>query len=315
MSSETVADAEASSTARERLLGLFGSGRTRLAITVGPGLVWLVLLLLTPLLFLIAVSFTVTDQQTYQIIWQPTLENYVGLFSTGGEAFYQSSFFRSVVLSYFIAAATTVTTLAVTAPVAYLLARRSGRFFKAFLYFVLLPFFTVYIVRAYSWFLMFGSNGNINKFLLWTGLIEEPSSVFFYGTFPIIVGLTHAYFPYMLLTLYASLDGVDFSLLEASRDLGAGRFESFRDVLVPLVLPGIISGAVFVFVPALGAFLTPEFLAQGKVLMIGQLIANRVNSMYAIGYGSAAAMFIIASVVLAFALAFRYVGIKDLGGA
>ena len=315
MSSETVADAEVDSTARERLLGLFSSRRTRLAITVGPGLVWLVLLLLTPLLFLIAVSFTVTDQQTYQIIWKFTTENYTGLFSTGGEAFYQSSFFRSVVLSYLIAAATTVTTLAVTAPVAYLLARRSGRFFKIFLYFVLLPFFTVYIVRAYSWFLMFGSNGNINKFLLWTGLVGEPSSVFYYGTFPIIVGLTHAYFPYMLLTLYASLDGVDFSLLEASRDLGAGRFESFRDVLVPLVLPGIISGTVFVFVPALGAFLTPEFLAQGKVLMIGQLIASRVNSMYAIGYGSAAAMFIIASVVLAFALAFRYVGIRDLGGA
>lgn len=315
MSSETVTDAETASTARERLLGLFRSERTRLAITIGPGLIWLVLLLLTPLLFLIAVSFTVTDQQTYQIIWQPTLENYVGLFSTGGEAFYQSSFFRSVVLSYFIAGATTLTTLAVTAPVAYLLARRSGRFFKVFLYFVLLPFFTVYIVRAYSWFLMFGSNGNINKFLTWTGLVGEPSSLFYYGTFPIIVGLTHAYFPYMLLTLYASLDGVDFSLLEASRDLGAGRFESFRDVLVPLVLPGIISGAVFVFVPALGAFLTPEFLAQGKVLMIGQLIASRVNSMYAIGYGSAAAMFIIASVVLAFALAFRYVGIRDLGGA
>ena len=315
MSSETVADAEASSTARERLLGLFASRRTRLAITVGPGLVWLVLLLLTPMLFLIAVSFTVTDQQTYQIIWRFTTENYTGLFSTGGATFYQSSFFRSVVLSYFIAGATTVTTLAVTAPVAYLLARRSGRFFKVFLYFVLLPFFTVYIVRAYSWFLMFGSNGNINKFLTWTGIIGEPSPLFFYGTLPIIVGLTHAYFPYMLLTLYASLDGVDFSLLEASRDLGAGRFESFKDVLVPLVLPGIISGTVFVFVPALGAFLTPEFLAQGKVLMIGQLIASRVNSMYAIGYGSAAAMFIIASVVLAFALAFRYVGIRDLGGA
>jgi spermidine/putrescine transport system permease protein len=315
MSSETVTDAEASGTARERLLGLFDSRGARLAITVGPGLVWLVLLMLAPLLFLIAVSFTVTDQQTYQIIWRFTTENYTGLFEAGGDVFYQSSFFRSVLLSYFIAAATTLTTLAVTAPVAYLLARRSGRFFKIFLYFVLLPFFTVYIVRAYSWFLMFGSNGNINKLLLWTGLVGEPSSLFFYGVFPIIVGLTHAYFPYMLLTLYASLDGVDFSLLEASRDLGAGRFESFKDVLIPLILPGIISGAVFVFVPALGAFLTPEFLAQGKVLMIGQLIANRVNSMYAIGYGSAAAMFIIASVVVAFALAFRYVGIRDLGGA
>ncbi|MFB6298859.1 MAG: ABC transporter permease [Halobacteriales archaeon] len=315
MSSEPIDATESGDTARERFLRLFSSQKARTAITIGPGLVWLTLLMLAPLIFLIAVSFTITSQETYQIIWKPTIENYVNLLSTGGDVFYESSFFQSVMISYFIAAMTTITTFAVTFPVAYLLARRSGQFFKIVLYFVLLPFFTVYIVRAYSWFLMFGSSGNINKFLLWTGIINEPSSMFFYGVFPIIVGLTHAYFPYMLLTLYASLDGVDFSLIEASRDLGAGRIESFRDVLIPIIMPGIISGTVFVFVPALGAFLTPEFLAQGKVLMIGQLIAARVNTMYAIGYGSAGSMFIIVSVVIAFALAFRYVGIKELGGA
>jgi len=302
-------------TFRERLLGRVASERARLAITIGPGLVWLSLLLLAPLLFMIAVSFTITDPQNYQIVWKPTLSNYTELFSRQGMAFWQTPFFRSILLSYFIAAATTVTTFLATFPVAYLLARKSGRFFKVTIYLVLLPFFTVYIVRAYSWLLMFGESGNINRLLIATGLLGGPSAAFDYGTFPIVVGLTHAYFPYMLLTLYASLDGVDFSLLEASRDLGAGRLASVRDVLIPLILPGIISGAVFVFVPALGAFITPEFLAQGKVLMIGQLIANRVNTQYAIGYGSAAAMFIIVSVVVAFALSFRFVGIKDLGGS
>ncbi|MFB6160300.1 MAG: ABC transporter permease [Haloferacaceae archaeon] len=300
---------------RERLLAPFADARARLAITIGPGLMWLILLLLAPLLFLVAVSFTVTSSQTYQIIWEPTLSNYTKLLTNDAGNFARTPFVQSLILSYFVAAVTTVTTLVATFPVAYLLARRSGRVFKVAIYLVLLPFFTVYIVRAYSWYLMFGSGGNLNTLLIAIGIIQDPIPLFNYGVGPIIVGLTHAYFPYMLLTLYASLDGVDFSLVEAARDLGAGRIGAFKDIILPLVMPGIISGAVFVFVPALGAFLTPEFLAQGKVLMVGQLIAARVNTMYAVGYGSAASMFIIISIVAAFVLAFQYVELEDLGGA
>jgi len=303
------------STSRERLLSRLAGKRARIAITVGPGAVWLVMLMLAPLLFLVAVSFTVTNE-SYQIVWQPTLDNYVNLLSSdSARPVWAEPFVRSLFLSYFIGAVTTVTTLIATLPVAYLLARRSGRFFKIAIYLVLLPFFTVYIVRAYSWLLMFGPGGNLNKLLLASGVTREPLGILDFGLLPIIVGLTHAYFPYMLLTLYASFDGVDFTLTEAARDLGASRVGAFRDVVLPLIVPGIVSGTVFVFVPAIGAFLTPEFLAQGKILMIGQLIAGRVNDIYAVGYGSAASMFIIVSVVAAFTLAFRYVELQDLGGA
>lgn len=303
------------STIRERLLSRLAGKRARIAITVGPGAVWLVMLMLAPLLFLVAVSFTVTNE-SYQIVWQPTLDNYVNLLSSdSARPVWEEPFVRSLLLSYFIGAVTTVTTLVATLPVAYLLARRGGRFFKIAIYLVLLPFFTVYIVRAYSWLLMFGPGGNLNKLLLASGVAREPLGILDFGLLPIIVGLTHAYFPYMLLTLYASLDGVDFTLTEAARDLGASHVGAFRDVVLPLIVPGIVSGTVFVFVPAIGAFLTPEFLAQGKILMIGQLIAGRVNDIYAVGYGSAASMFIIVSVVAAFTLAFRYVELQDLGGA
>ena len=303
------------STRRERLLSRLAGERARIALTVGPGAMWLVLLMLAPLLFLVAVSFTVTNE-SYQIVWQPTLENYVNLLSSdSSRPVWEEPFVKSLLLSYFIGAVTTVTTLIATLPVAYLLARRGGRLFKIAIYLVLLPFFTVYIVRAYSWLLMFGPGGNLNKLLLASGIIQNPLGILDFGLLPIIVGLTHAYFPYMLLTLYASLDGVDFTLTEAARDLGASRVGAFRDVVLPLVVPGIVSGTVFVFVPAIGAFLTPEFLAQGKILMIGQLIAGRVNDIYAVGYGSAASMFIVVSVVAAFTLAFRYVELQDLGGA
>lgn len=300
-------------TYRERFLASLSTSKARLAITVGPGMVWLFVFLLAPLVFLVAVSFTITGSD-YQIIWEFTAANYSDLLTREDMAFWETPFFRSMVLSYFIGAATTITTLLATFPVAYLLAKKSGRFFRIFIYLVLLPFFTVYIVRAYSWFLILGENGVANQVLITIGIVNEPITVLNFGTSAIIIGLTHAYFPYMLLTLYASLDGIDFSLMEAARDLGATRVDTLRDVIIPLTLPGIISGTVFVFVPAIGAFLTPEILGRAKVLMIGQLITTRVNSMYAIGYGSAAAMFIIVSIVIAFIFAFRYVSIEDLGG-
>ncbi|ADQ67206.1 ABC transporter permease [Halogeometricum borinquense] len=298
---------------RERLLRAVSSRRANLGVSAGPALAWLFFLLLAPLTFMVTVSF-MTVNESYAIVWEPTLANYSALLSGDG-AFWQTSFFKSLLLSYFIAAVTTVLCLTLALPLAYLLARRGGRTFKVVIFLVLLPFFTMYLVRAYSWFLMFGPSGVINDTLLTIGVVSEPLGLFNFGVPAIIVGLTHAYFPYMLLSLYASLDGVDFSLVEASRDLGAGRFEAFKDVVLPLILPGMISGSLFVFVPSLGAFITPRFLGQGKVLMIGQLIESRINSLYAIGYGSAASMFIIVSIVVAFALAFRYVSIEELGGA
>ncbi|MFB6242796.1 MAG: ABC transporter permease [Halobaculum sp.] len=284
----------------------------KLLLTAGPSGVWLGLLLLLPLTFMITVSF-MNVNDSYNIVWQPSLENYGQLFAGQGP-FWQTSFFESLLLSYAIAAVTTVLCLTMAFPLAYLLARKGGRLFKVVIFLVLLPFFTMYLVRAYSWLLMFGPSGVLNATLLQLGVIGEPLGVLNFGVPAIIVGLTHAYFPYMLLSLYASLDGIDFSLVEAARDLGASRGEVLIDVILPLALPGIISGSLFVFVPSLGAFITPRFLGQGKVLMIGQLIEERINSLYAIGYGSAASMFIVVTIVVAFGVAFRYVSVDELGG-
>lgn len=308
MSSETT-----QSSLRQRVLGAFESRASKLSITIGPSLVWLVLLLLAPIMFLVTVSFLQVND-AYQIIWtNPTLSNYQSLFAGDGP-FWETAFFQSLVLSYKLAAITTVICLVGAFPLAYLLATRGGTTFKIVIFLVLLPFFTMYLVRAYSWYLMFGPHGVINSTLLKLGLVSNPVGLFGYGEPAIVVGLVHAYFPYMLLSLYASLDGVDFSLVEASRDLGASRIGALKDIVVPLTLPGIISGGLFVFVPSLGAFITPKFLGQGKVQMIGQLIELRISSQYAIDYGSAASMFIVVSIVVAFLLAFRYVSVEDLGG-
>jgi len=301
-------------TTRATVIRLLSRPGERLGVTAGPGAVWIVALLLAPLAFMVAVSFLEVSSRTYEIIPRPTLANYEALFAGAGPV-WQTPFFKALWLSYGIATVSTVLCLTLAFPLAYLLARRGGRTFKVVVFLVLLPFFTMYLVRAYSWVLMFGPGGVINSTLMTLGVLDGPVEFFNYGIPATVVGLTHAYFPYMLLTLYASLDGLDFTLVEAARDLGASRVDVFRDHILPLSAPGIVGGSLFVFVPSVGAFITPRFLAQGKLQMIGILIENRVNGTYSIGYASAASMFVLVSIVLAVVLAFRYVSIEDLGGA
>lgn len=285
--------------------------QVKLASTIGPGLLWLLLLAVAPLVLMFFISFT-SISDSYDIIWDFTLTNYKQILASESGNITQTAFYQSVLISYFIAFVTTIITLVIAYPVAYLMVRRSGKYFKLAVLLILVPFFTVYIVRAYSWYLMFGSSGVINQVLLSIGLINQPLNIFDYGMFGIIVALTHSYFPYMFFALYASLTGIDFSSVEAAKDLGAGRIAAFKDIVLPLTAPGILSGCVFVFVPSLGSYITPQFLSQGKILMIAQMISIKINTLYAIDYGSAMAMFIIVSVIIAFVVVVRYAGLEAL---
>ncbi len=305
---------------RARLVRVLGRRRNALAVTVGPAAVWIALLLVAPLAFMTAVSFVSRDPVTYQIVWEPTLDNYLDLFAGGTTeyalgpvGFQATAFEEAVLLSYLIAGVVTALCLVLAFPLAYVLARLDDRAFKIVIYLVLLPFFTMYLVRAYSWRLMFGQSGIINDLLGVVGL--GPFGVFEFGVPAIVVGLIHAYYPYMLMTLYASLDGLDHSLIEAARDLGASRVEVVRDHVVPLTLPGIVGGSVFVFVPSVGAFITPQILGQGKVQMIGILIENRaIGEATNPATASAASMVVVVTIVAALVLVFRYVSLDELGG-
>lgn len=281
-----------------------------LGIAVGPAALWLLFFVLVPMVFLLAVSFTTTDQQ-FNIIWDPTLVNYRDLLFSNGLEFWNSPFANSLLLSYAIASVTTVTTLLLTFPVAYYLSRRSGRFVKVTMFLLLVPFFSVYIVRMYAWLKIFGTGGAANNVLANVGLISQPLAFFDYGLLPTVIALTHAFVPYMLLTLYASLDGVDFSLVEAARDLGSSRIQAFKDIILPLISSGIVTGCVFVFVPALGAYLAPQFLAKGQFFMIGQMIVQRVYAGYNIGYGSTMSVFIILAVIATLIILYRVSGVRE----
>ena len=308
-------------TLRAALIRVLSRRRTTLGVTVGPGAIWIVLLLIAPLAFMTAVSFASVDSVTFEIIWEPTLNNYRDLFVGGtseyslGPLLYKATAFeKAILLSYGIATIATILCLVLAFPVAYVMSRLNEQTFKIVIYLVLLPFFTMYLVRAYSWRLMFGQSGVLNQVLGAVGL--GPVGAFEYGIIAVIVGLTHAYFPYMLITLYASLDGLDFSLVEAARDLGASRTDVIKDHIIPLTLPGIVGGSLFVFVPSVGAFITPQILGQGKVQMIGILIEQRaIGEATNAATASAASMAVVVSIVVALFLVFRYVSLDELGGA
>ncbi len=174
---------------------------------------------------------------------------------------------RSVKLSFF----TTVATLAIGFPTAYFIATRPRTTRNIWLFLITIPFWTNLLIRTFAILEVIRNQGLINMVLLKVGLIDSPIRMIF-TDFAIMVGMTYVYLPLMVLPLYASMERLDFNLVEAAYDLYASRNKVLRRVIIPLVKPGIIAGSILVFIPSLGAFVIPRVLGGGKKMMLGNLI-------------------------------------------
>ena len=166
----------------------------------------------------------------------------------------------------------------------------------------MLPFWTSFLVRTYAWMFLLRDTGMINTLLEKLGLIHSPLPLL-YNDGAVILGLVYGYLPFMVLPLYATLERLDRNLLEASADLGARPWATFTHVTVPLCAPGIRAGAILVFSPCLGAYLTPDLLGGGKSVMIGNLIQNQFTTARDWPFGSAVSLALMA-LVMALLLAF-----------
>jgi putrescine transport system permease protein len=170
-----------------------------------------------------------------------------------------------------IAATATVITLLLGYPMAYAIARATPRRRPLLLMLVILPFWTSFLIRVYAWMGLLAENGILNQFLRWSGLASDPGTIL--GTeWAVQLGIVYAYLPFMVLPLYASLEKLDTSLLEAAADLGARPFAAFLTVTLPLSLPGIVAGCLLVFIPAVGEFVIPDLLGGTDTLMIGKVL-------------------------------------------
>ncbi|MCB9139579.1 MAG: ABC transporter permease [Caldilineaceae bacterium] len=276
-----------------------GRDRIQLAALIGPATVYLLLFFVAPLLIVLLYSFLKRGPYG-QLIWEFTVGNYVRVF----DPLYLNIFWRSVWLA-FIA---TVGCLLVAYPFAYYIARRpSTRTRNLLLVLVMIPFWTNFLIRTYAWRVILGGDGPINTFLLWTGVINQPLTLIF-NDFAVLIGLIYGYLPFMVLPLYAAIERLDFSLMEAAGDLYANGWNAFRKVLLPLSMPGVIAGSILVFIPSLGAFITPDLLGGAKTIMIGNLIQSQFLTARDWPFGSAISMLLMAAVLGATLIYFRQGG-------
>src|SRR4051812_40747707 len=170
-----------------------------------------------------------------------------------------------------LAATSTAVCLLLGYPMAYAIARAEPRRRPLLLMLVVLPFWTSFLIRVYAWMGLLAENGILNQFLRWSGLAADPGTLL--GTeWAIHLGIVYAYLPFMVLPLYATLEKLDWSLLEAASDLGARPLSAFLTVTMPLSLPGIVAGCLLVFIPAVGEFVIPDLLGGTRTLMIGKVL-------------------------------------------
>lgn len=203
-------------------------------------------------------------------------------------------FLRSVGL----AALTTLCTLLVGFPTAYYISTQSPRKRDLLIFLVTIPFWTNILIRTFAMQEVIRNEGVVNSFLMLTGIIDSPIQIMFTNT-AIMLGMTYVYLPLMVLPLYASMEKIDFRLVEAGFDLYANKFQVLWRVIIPLVKPGIIAGSILVFIPALGAYVTPRVLGGGKNLMLGNLIELQFGQGRNWPLGSALSITLLVIVMLA----------------
>ena len=273
--------------------------RLQLGFLVGPTALYLLLFFVIPLGIIFVYSFL--KRGVYgQLVWEFNLQNYVRVV----DPLYLQIFWRSAVL----ATASTVGCLLLAYPFAYYIARReSARSRNLLLVLVMIPFWTNFLIRTYAWRVILGTDGPINSFLVWTGLVNEPLTLLFTEG-AVLVGLIYGYLPFMVLPLYAAIERIDFSLMEAAADLYANGWQAFRKVLLPLSMPGVIAGCILVFIPSLGAFVTPDLLGGAKTVMIGNLIQGQFLTARDWPFGSAISMLLMVAVLGATLIYFRQGG-------
>ena len=251
-----------------------------------PTRLWLALLLAAPLGVICA--YSALTRGAYGGVGLPwTAENYARFF----DPLYAAILLRSLLM----AAVATALCLLLGFPLALFISRARKRR-GLYLFLVILPFWTSFLVRIYAWLFLLRDTGLVNTALLGLGVIREPLSLL-YNNGAVLLGLVYGYLPFMILPLYATLERLDPALLEAAADLGARPLPALLRVVVPLAGPGIRAGSILVFIPCVGAFLTPDLLGGGKTVMIGNLVQNQFTTARDWPFGSAVSLALMTIVV------------------
>ncbi len=247
----------------------------RRLVTAVPYL-WLVLFFLIPFVIVLKISFSTTQiaMPPYTPLLHWAGDQLVQLqLNLGNFAFLVEDdlYWRAYLNSIMVAAISTVFCLLIGYPIAYAMARSNPSIRNILLLLVTLPFFTSFLLRVYAWMGILKTNGLLNNFLMSLGVIDQPIQML-HTNFAVYVGIVYSYLPFMILPLYANLEKMDLTLLEAAADLGSKPWQAFVKITLPLSMHGIVAGSLLVFIPAVGEFVIPSLLGDPGQLMIGKVL-------------------------------------------
>jgi spermidine/putrescine transport system permease protein len=244
-------------------------------------LFYLIFFMLVPVLSMLANSF-ISDSPEHNL----TLANYANVVTN-------ASFVKSFYVSIEVGLITAALCLLLGYPIAYGIARYGGKKRSLLLMGFVLPFFIAYIIRAWSFVIILGERGILNTFLMTLHLIGGPVDIFNFGMSAMIIGEIQSYIPFAIMPIYAALEGMDFDLVEAARDLGANSLRAFKDITLPLTMSGVITGFIYVFIPEIGSYIAPLLLGGGKFLMVSNIISDWITYGYSPGEAAAGSIIVI----------------------
>ena len=267
---------------------------------LSPTLFWLLLFLLVPLGFITVISFT-TNLGFGGILYEFSTEAYRLAFS----AIYAKVIWNSLLWS----GIGTILCLIIAYPFAYFIAH-AGKWKNLLLLLVMVPFWTNFLILIYAWIVLLNSKGVINNLLLSIGLISEPIAML-YTPYAVVIGIVYGFLPFMVLPIYASIEQLDHSYLEAAEDLGAGPVKAFIRVTLPLTAPGIFAGILLTFIPALSVFVITDLLTGGKLLMVGNIIRDAFIVEMNWQLGSALSLLLTILVIIAIYLFMKFTSSED----
>jgi spermidine/putrescine transport system permease protein len=295
MAAPTVTDPEVAAPVTPELEEASKKAEARRGFLIAlPSFFYLVLLFVIPLGLVFVYSFATRDSTGLTVLEDWNLESYKRLFS----ADVLEIFLRSLVLALL----TTVICLVICYPFAFYIATRTPRVRNILLILVMIPFWSNFLVRTYAWRVLLGSEGPLSQLSVLLG--GEPFRLLFTNV-AVLIGLVYGFMPFMVLPLYAALERMDWRLVEAARDLYADGWTAFRKVTLPLSMPGVVAGSILVFIPSLGAYVTPALIGGARTVLMGDYIVSQFLAARNWPFGSALSFAVMFVMLLATIFYFR----------
>lgn len=281
---------------RNRKRSAVGEPRSLLA----PAWIWYLAFFVTPLMIMVAYSFAINDPDKFFTV---TFGVYPDQFQRVWDPLYLEIYKNTFVM----ALTGTIGCLLIGYPFAYFLATRAGKHRTLLFFLVIVPFWTSLLIRTYAWLLLLNEKGPLSELLQTIGLIARPLDVL-YTPNAVWIGIVYDYLPLMIFPLYVAIERMDPRLKEASRDLGAGRWATFRRVTLPLTMPGILTGGLLTFIPMTGEYVVPEILGGAKSYLVGNLVANEFRTAIDWPFGAALSMVLVAMMLVVIFVYLRVLG-------